>query len=186
MTDEPPATFCYAPEIELAAVSMLLQAPKRCALFFQQLDPSVHLREPRSRIIAQAIKLAWSELGAADWATVVQVVRELGAYEECGGSDGLNHVYSVAANSPGDQGSERIFGHYIEMLKSYARARAKSPAHPVYSLVGGRGTLYPNKVKRHKLDPDYLGQIQLAGKLYSAALWNQDQFLNIKLQPEPS
>jgi hypothetical protein len=179
----PPLSTHYAAEIERAMVSLLWHEPERCSQFFQQLDPALHLREPRSRIIAKAINLAFGELGTTDWATVIQVVRELGQYEECGGAEGLNEIYVAKAFRSSKEASDLLFAHYMEMLKTYAKARASKEDFPVARFVGGSGQLSPNKNKRYDSNPDFLGTIKITGHLYRAAAWLGTDGIRLKLLP---
>lgn len=179
----------YAPEIECALVSTLWHRPELCAHFLRRCDPLLHIFQPHLRIVVEAINTSWGELNTSDFATVVELVRASGAFEECGALEGLNSLYSLRSRSlcracDTLQGQERIFDYYCSLLSQYARRRAlPPPIRPVYGLAGGRGTLYPNKAKRAKWDADFTGSVRLAGKLYSAALWTQPDFFNIKLEP---
>jgi hypothetical protein len=176
------ANNTWALEIETAAVSTLWQEPVRCSSFLREIDPLVHLTQPHLRLILEAVNLAYGELGDADFATVVQVVREIGAFEEVGGLDGLNAVYSNAEHTP-----DALFAHYVETLKIYAAARnADPPRRPVTRFTGGKASLYLNKAKRRPNDPDYLGEARIRGHGYRLRGWlcEDREAVNITLEPQ--
>lgn len=186
----------WAHEVEEALVSMLWRQPYRCAQFLRECDLGTHLSQPHLRSLVSAIDLAYRELGACDFASVVQILRELGRLEDCGGLEELNNFYvhaeSVALSSqtldPGyvERGNERIFGFYLETLKTYALVRAQqglthfTPAR----FSGGAGELEFNKLRRKDTEPHFGGQVKVAGKLYQAAVWCQGNGnLALKLVP---
>ena len=70
LSNEPPMTFYFAPEIEVSAISILWREPARLAEFLRVCDPLVHLTQPHLRIILESIGIAYGELNTADWATV--------------------------------------------------------------------------------------------------------------------
>src|SRR5260370_33717469 len=116
-----PPTFILAPEIEQALVALCFQAPHRVAVVYRELDPQIHITRPELRFILEAIDLAYRELGLSDFASVVQVLRELGHFEDCGGLLGVNAVfeeYRYGFSSP--EAEEEIFTHYLQTLKTYA------------------------------------------------------------------
>ncbi len=184
------STFIWAPQIEVAVVSTIWHEPSRCAGFLRVCDPLVHLTQPHLRIILEAISIAYAELNAADWATVVEVVRELGALEEVGGLDGLNTVYSATEPSPSPDFRERvtdpIFAHHIELLQEYARARQMDPPRPVARFSGGRGTVRVNKASHRPANPEYIGDAIVRGIAYVVRVdvSSDGTFLNFRLEPK--
>jgi hypothetical protein len=170
-TDEPQTSY-FAPEIEEAAIAILWRQPERLGEFLREIDPAVHITQPHLRKILEAIDLGWRELGAVDFATIVTLVRELNYFEDCGGREGLNELWVAGdrnvATAPND---DVIFAHYVEMLKTYALARKSDGKFPCARFTGGSGELFPNKTKRRDSDPDFLGEIKIAGKLYRVAAW---------------
>jgi hypothetical protein len=181
---EPSATFHFALEIEQALVSLCFYAPERIALLKRELDPKVHFTRPELRHILEAIELAYRELGASDFASVITTLRELGRLEDCGGAAGVNQVfeeYRYGFSSP--EAEEQIFAHYIEMLRAYALGRQQTPPLPVYYFTGGKGTTTPNKLKQGVRDPDETGAAIVAGKNYAVKLWRNPEFTNLWLSP---
>jgi len=174
-----PESFIFAPEIEVATVSLIWKQPERCARFLRDLDPALHLSQPHLRYIVEAVALAYSELGCADWATVVGVLRELKHFEDCGELLGLNEVYSAVEITPV---SDQIFDHYVSMLQSYALGREKNQS--VYRFNRGDINLVKNKVKRIESAPDFIGEGKVAGRLYRAAAWTNTDGLSISLIPK--
>jgi hypothetical protein len=185
----PPAkeqhTFLFAPEIEQSAVSMCWHEPERLAIVYRELDPAIHFVQPHLRLVLEAINLAYGQLGCADWASVVQVVRESGHFEECGGLEGLNALYDLRAYGRDQARDEVILDNYLQMLKEYALNRAEEPPRPVYYFLHPKATLYRNKVKRTEAAADYLGVIRVAGKAFGVSAWRSldGEFLNLDLKP---
>jgi hypothetical protein len=174
-----PDSFIFAPEIEVATVSLLWKQPERCAAFLRDLDPAVHLTQPHLRHIVEAVTLAYRELGCADWATVAGVLRELKHFEDCGELLGLNEVYCAAEITPN---SDQIFTHYVSMLQAYALGRELN--QPVFRFNRGEIKLVPNKIKRSESAPDFIGTGKVAGRLYRAAAWTSADGLSISLIPK--
>ena len=87
MTTVPNAAWCI--EIELATVSTLWHQPQRLPDFLRVIDPQVHFTQPNLRHALDALTLSYGELGVdLDFPTVVEVIRELGTFDECGGLPG--------------------------------------------------------------------------------------------------
>jgi DnaB-like helicase N terminal domain len=180
---EPLCTFQFAPEIEQSLVSLCFYAPERIAALKRQLDLSVHFTRPELRFILQAIELAYGELPASDFASVIQTLRELGRLEDCGGPSKVNAIfeeYRYGFSSPQAEGE--IFDHYLDMLKRYALARSSN----TNVLFFNRGDLLlcPNKTKVSPHSPDYIGKGKVAGKPYLArAYQSKDGNLWVSLLP---
>jgi DnaB-like helicase N terminal domain len=181
---EPPHTFHFAPEIEQSMVSLCFYAPERIAVLKRELDPAVHFTRPELRHILQAIELAYRELGASDFASVITTLRELGRLEDCGGPSGVNAIfeeYRYGFSSP--QAQEEIFLHYLDMLKRYAVARSSNSN--VLFFNRGDLILSPNKAKQSQRSPDYIGNGKVAGKPYSATAYqSKDGNLCVSLLPK--
>jgi hypothetical protein len=174
---EPPPTFDFAPEIEQSLVSLCFYAPDRIAVLKRELDPQVHFTRPELRHILEAIDLAYRELGASDFASVIQILKELERLEDCGGPSGVNQVleeYRYGFSS--EQAQEQILAHYIEMLKAYASARSNQPQVNVYRFARGDITLVKNKTRTNDRCPDWIGEGKVAGRTYRASAFsNQDK-----------
>jgi DnaB-like helicase N terminal domain len=185
--DQSPPTFIFAPEIEQALVAACFQKPEWIAIVYRELDPSVHFTDPKVRHILAAIDLAYRELGSTDFASVIQVLREEGRLEACGGAAGVNSVleeYRYGFSSP--EAAEQIIAHYIETLKLYAINRKKDAPERVYRLTGGIATLALNKAKRRDFEPNYLGEARIAGRWYTvgASPSLDGSFLNFRFEPK--
>jgi hypothetical protein len=174
---EPPPTFLFAPEIEQSLVSLCFYAPERIAVLKCELDPALHITQPHLRHILEAIELAYRELGASDFASVIQTLRELGRLEDCGGPERVNAVFEeYRYGFSSEQALEEIFAHYIEMLKAYAQARTNQPPVNVYRFLRGDITLVKNKTRLSDRSPDWIGEGKVAGRTYRAtAFSNQDK-----------
>jgi hypothetical protein len=174
---EPPPTFHFAPEIEQSLVSLCFYAPERIAVLKRELDPQVHFTRPELRHILEAIELAYGELGASDFASVIQTLRELSRLEDCGGAPGVNQVFEeYRYGFSSEQAQEQIFAHYIEMLKAYAFARSNQPKVNVYRFLRGDITLVKNKTRQSDRAPDWIGEGKVAGRTYRASAFsNQDK-----------
>jgi hypothetical protein len=181
---EPLSTFNFAPEIEQSLVSLCFYAPERIALVYRQLDPALHITRPELRHILEAIDLAYRELGLRDFASLIQILRELGHLEACGGPPGVNAVleeYRYGFSCP--QAEAEIFDHYLDMLKRYALARSSNSI--VLFFNRGDLLLTPNKIKASPHSPDYIGIGKVAGKPYSArAYQSKDGNLCVSLLPK--
>lgn len=170
-------------EIETATVSTLWHQPHRLPEFRRIIDPQIHITQPHLRHILEAIELCYGELGIdLDFATVVEVVRELGTFNECGGIEGLNQVYTGAETT---LTTDHVFGHYVGMLQEYARARESHPPRRVTRFSGGKATLYLNKNKRSTRDPDYLGEARARGHNYSLRGWLAPDLESVNVTMDP-
>lgn len=175
-------TFCFAHQIEQSLVALCFQAPDRIAIVKRELDLEIHLTRPELRQILEAIDLAYRELGSSDFATVIQILAEQNRLEDCGGLAGVNAVleeyrYGFASS----QIEDRIFAHYLEMLKAYALGRATNSR--VYRFNRGDLTLATNKTKSAPTQPDLVGTGKIAGHLYRALGWKSAQNISISLIP---
>jgi hypothetical protein len=189
MSDQVPAILFFAPEIEMAVISLLWHEPERCAQFLREFDPAVAIIQPYLRTLLQAISLSWSEANAADWASVVQVLRELGQLEACGGLQALNEVYVLQ-----DYGQrlaqphlENIWRAYLAILRNCIENRVSDPPRPPDFFTRGELRLYATGKQAPK--PYAIGKGKIAGKLYQASAWLEAdqfgrQFLKIKCQIE--
>jgi hypothetical protein len=178
-----PQTFLFAPEIEQTIVSLLWHQPDRLPGFMRDLDPAVHITQPHLRKILEAISVAWGELGAdLDWPIVIQIIRELGHFEDCGGLEGLDEVYRAAEYGYSDRVlADQIFGHYLQMLRHYAQNRQADPPRKPDFFTRGALRLFPNKNKKSDSAPDAVGDGKIAGKLYSASAWIESDAFGQKI-----
>src|ERR1700747_2319123 len=143
---EPPPSFLFAHEIETSMIALVWHALDYVAAIKRELDPMLHFTQPHLRHLLEAIELSYRELGVADFASVVQILRELGQFEACGGLLGINAIFEQSRygfSSP--EAEKEVFDHYLEMLKTYAVNRNMDPPQKVYRFTGGKGTLSCNK-----------------------------------------
>ncbi len=182
----------YAPEIEAAMLGILWREPERLAVIKRELDPAVHFVQPALRWILEAMDLAYRELGTVDFASVIQVLRELGKLEEAGGLEGANEIWAEGdfLDSPVWQVTNKtqvLFDHYLGMLKSYAQSRQScSTFHP---FTSGKFQIFNNKLKCDLRDPDVIGQGRIAGRNYELKGWTRltdsgEEFLQCQLYPK--
>jgi DnaB-like helicase N terminal domain len=156
----------YAAEVESALVTLLWHEPDLLGATLRQLDPEAHFVVPAHRWILEAIRIVYGDQGCCDFALVVQVLRELGLLEDCGGLQGLNALYAQ------NWGYVSLLDEYISVLKEYAIQRGVDPCKPVYRYVGGHGTITLNKLKTKDIHPDYTGILKLSGRNYALSGWN--------------
>jgi hypothetical protein len=45
------------------------------------------------------------------------------------------------------------------------------------------GSIFPNQKKTSDNQPDFKGQVNVAGKLFDIAIWNKGKFQSIKISP---
>jgi hypothetical protein len=164
-------TFYFAPEIEEALVSFAWHEPERLASVYRELDPALHITQPHLRWLLEAIDLTYRDLGCVNFEVVIQALRETGHLEDCGGLDGASHVYGLEEFGRDDaERNQKIFKHYLSMLKTYAVHRAGDP-HSVTRFTNGELYLSVNKTKTKDSDPDLVGHGNVAGRSYKAAAW---------------
>jgi hypothetical protein len=107
----------YSNEIERSLVSILWHHPQYVDFVLLNLDPELHFINPDLRIILEMIAVVWWELGAVDWASVVQAVREVDIIEDVGGLQGLNDVFTDCGHYPeGYPNPEPFVKEYIRLL----------------------------------------------------------------------
>src|SRR5262245_13041968 len=181
---EQPQTFYFAPEIEYSIVCMLWHEPDRCGTFFRELDPQIHLTQPKLRFIVEAIDLSYRELGTTDFAIVADTLHELGKLEECGGKEGLLEVFNAVFHRAPRETNNEIFPHYIEMLKGYAIGRANKT--DVLRFNRGDVFLVKNKTRKSAGSPDLIGSARVAGRHYRAIGFHNktDDSFSISLIPD--
>jgi len=168
---KPPPSFHFANEIEQSVISILWHEPDRLGGFCREIDPGVHLSQPHLRIILHALDLAYRELNSCDFAIIVQVVGELGLFEEVGGREGLNRVFAIHEHRSSRENIDAIFAHYVNMLKAYALGRSNHT--PIYRFNRGDICLVQNLNKHGPNSPDLLGQGRIAGRAYRAIGFHQ-------------
>jgi hypothetical protein len=159
-----------APEIELALVAGLWHEPFRLAPTLRWLDLDAHLSQPYLRLVTHALARCYSELGAADFATVVTCLRQLGQLDECGGVQSLDAIYEARWYAP-------LFDLYGQFLRSTAlRRQGELQALPPF-FSGGIGRLTLNKVGQ---SPHYIGSARIAGHSYRISGWGKDENIDLK------
>jgi hypothetical protein len=183
-------TFVYAPEIEAALVSTVWHQPEWLATVYRELDPAIHWSQPHLRWLLEAIDLAYRDLGCVNFEVVIQVLRETGHLEDCGGLDGVNQIYGLEEYGREDAvRNGKIFRHYLEMLKTYAVHRSQVPPRPVYAFTSGSLVLHQNKVKTSQNSPEAIGEGKIAGRSYRTSMWIQtdehgQKIFKVSLMPE--
>jgi hypothetical protein len=138
------------PEIELAFVATLWHEPEHLAATLRWLVPDVHLRQPYLRLVIHTLALCYAELGACDWPSVLACITELGYFDECGGREGLDSLYSCRWYAP-------FFPYYSEELKRAGLARMGKTFPPRFT--GGTGSIFYSNQR-------FAGSARIAGKLY--------------------
>lgn len=155
----------YAPEVEEALVTLVWHNPQLLPRVLRCLDPGVHILQEHLRFILEAIQLSSDLLGASDFATVVQALREDGRFEACGELIGLDALWTK------NYGYESLLDYYIELLKIYASKRLERNPARVLIFSGGKGTIHLNKAKENPKEPDYVGSALIRGRKYQIAGW---------------
>jgi hypothetical protein len=180
-------TCYFAPEIEQSVVSLLWHEPERLAGFYRDFDLGLHIGQIHLHIILDAINQAYGELGTTDFATVAQIVRELGKLTTIGGLDGLNQVYTAQLYGREDRSrTDKIWTEYLRLLRYYAQNRKQDPPRQTDFFTKGWLKLYPNKTKYSELSPDATGTGKIAGRTYLATARLEldplgEEFFNISL-----
>lgn len=159
-----------APEIEMALVAGLWHEPERLAQTLRWLDPDAHLVQPFLRLVVSALGRCYAELGAVDFASVVECLRELGQLEECGNLEGLDQLYEARWYAP-------LFELYGQFLRDTALRRQADPQKLPPFFSGGIGRLTLNKVGQ---SPHYIGSARIAGHSYRLSGWGKDENIDLK------
>jgi hypothetical protein len=169
----------YAPEVETALVSLVWRHPEYLEPVLRELDPETHFVQPHCRHILKAVQLVFTQLGATDWSSIVQALREQKLLEETGNLVLLDEVFTYDACGS-------LLNYYIDLLKDYAKQRKADPTQPVYRFTGGRIQLQTNPHWGDEGDPDYFGVGFVAGKKYNVKGWvsrPEDKSAELKLYP---
>jgi DnaB-like helicase N terminal domain len=185
---EDESTFYWAVEIERSLVALIWHHPEYLAPARRELDFGAHFSVPAHRRILEAISLVHGEIGELDFTCVVHAVRELGAFDECGQSEGLNEIYTDGGRSyDGHRHPEIFFREYVRLLKMYGAARRTDPFTTVRRYTSGRGHLQRNKLATRPTHPAVVGKIRrcCCGKRCTIAGWpGEEGTLNLTLTPE--
>jgi hypothetical protein len=186
---EEPITRHFAPQIERSFTSLLWHAPQYLDMARSQLDFELHISIRAYRKILEAITIVYGDLGIdLDFPCVAKCVAELDAFDECGGLQGLDQVFTDADHYPeGRSRPEPVIREYIRMLKEYAVARKTDPYQVVRRYTCGRGYLQRNKLATKPTHPSVIGKIQrcCCGQRCTIAGWpGEDGNLNLTLTPE--
>ena len=167
-----PAPQTYsALEIEEALLGLVWHQPGLLPNCLQKLVPDLHLSQPNKTLL-ETILYCSREMGACDWATVIEALRQLGELEACGDKVILDQIYS-------NPGFECLLSWYIEILADYASARTEEPPRSGSFFSGGKGQLTANKA-RTGTSADVIGVAVIAGKPYSIRGWSAKDFLDQK------
>jgi hypothetical protein len=164
-----------APEIERALLAGLWHEPDRLPETMRWLSPNAHLSQPSLRLVLEAISRCYSELGAADFATVVECLRELGYLAECGGIEALDELYEACWYPP-------LWHLYGDFLRDLALRRAGEPHSPAPFFSGGSGCLSLNLVRKTELHPLYIGTARIRGHNYSIRGWSRGKEAGVELK----
>jgi hypothetical protein len=151
------------------------------------LDPDIHFLDPALRIVLEMLSVVYWQIGALDWASVIQALREVNEIEACGGLEGLNEIYTDGGHYPEGrlpQFAEAFVREYIQLLYDYANQRESDPTKPVYRFTGGKGKLRLNKLARCDSDPSDVGEALICGRRYKILGWCDGNELVIKFYPE--
>jgi len=180
-------TLSWAEEVERALLAILWWHPLLIGLVRRELDPSIHLTLPKHRYILEAIEIAFREIGDVTWETVVQVILEIPkAFDECGGKEGLNEVYTDQGHYPsGPRNPEPIVAEYIRFLKACAIQRGIDPTKPVLHYTVGWGFLRRNKLAISSQHPVATGNAHFLGHYLRLAGWpDGDEQMKLRFEIE--
>jgi hypothetical protein len=170
---EPPISFHWCHEVELATVSGLWHHPEFFELAHEELDFDLHFTVPKHRTLLRAIEAiySWScSEGIPNYTSVVHLIRETCQFEECGGHQGINEVFDYAYYNAGCY-QEVVLREHIRLLKEYAFARAIDPFKAVKYYSGGRATLRRNKLASHDRHSVIVGEGIWEGVRFRVAGW---------------
>ena len=190
MSAELSRTLRWGKEVERSLVAIVWHHPHFLWLVRKELDPADHFTLPAHRYILDAISVVCSDHDNVNWHTVVQAICEMpGAFEECGGKEGLNQIFTDDGHCPqGPCDPEPFVAEYIRFLKACAIQRGIDPGKPVLHYTVARGILQLNKLATKPEHPTITGKLYVpVPGTYSLAGWPQgDSQVNIKGQLERS
>jgi hypothetical protein len=152
-------TFYSSPTIEDATVAMIWRDPNLLEQFLcdpRFSGPQVFLQQ-HCKEITRAIYLVTKQIGAADFASVAQCMKELGTFTECGGFAGLNDIYRLGEPTPY---IAQIFDHYLDILQTYANGRAQDPPMQSWPFTAGAIHRTIDEMKDEYLRQNRLGERQ--------------------------
>jgi hypothetical protein len=181
-------TLRWALEQERSVASIIWHYPEYLGLVQRELDPQIHFTIPAYRLVLEGIALVDQKCATADWASVLQCICEIpGAFEECGGLQGLNAIFTDDNHYPeGPRADlvERILLDRIRFLKEAAVVRGVDPSQPVPHYTTGRGFLQKNKLATRPTHPVATGDARCAwcGRPNALAGWPEgEERLALKL-----
>jgi hypothetical protein len=183
----------WALEIERSVINILWHYPEYLGLVQRELDLRVHFTLPAYRHVLEALQIVAEKCGTADWASVLECVCEIpGAFDECGGKEGLNRIFTDDNRYPESvrpEFAEPILKDRIRFLKEAAIVRGTDPTKPVLHYTVGWGVLRRNKLAIKSQHPVAIGEIRccFCGRTSALAAWPQgDNGLKLKGTPERS
>jgi hypothetical protein len=186
MSTELSTTLRWAKEFERSLVSICWWCPEYLGQVRRELDPSVHFTLPCHGLVLQAIEIAYRELGDVTWETVVQVVSEIGGFQECGEKPGLNDIFTNENHYPWGPRNPAVFvPEYIRLLKECAIIRKIDPTKPVPHYTVGWGSLRRNKLAISSQHPVATGNAHFLGHHLRLAGWpDGDDQMKLRLELE--
>jgi hypothetical protein len=188
MTAELHSTLYWAPEVEVETLGLLWWHPHLIALAQSKLDPSIHFTLPHHRTVLEALSIVFRDENCCPWGSVVAVVIELGGFEECGGKEGLNAIFTSDGRYPwgvSAEGAEPILRDHVRYLKKAAEIRGEDPSRALLHHTGGRGFLQKNKLATKPEHPVAVGEAHVLGHKFNLAGWPDGDGVKFKLELVP-
>jgi hypothetical protein len=185
MTSELHPTLQWALEIECESLGLLWHHPHLIGLAQRELDPAIHFTLPHHRTVLEALSIVYREEGHTQWALVVACVIELGGFEEAGGKEGLNTIFTGNNHYPWGVNAgeaEPILRYYITFLKQAAEIRGIDPSKPLNHYTGGHGFLQKNKAATKPTHPPVIGKEYLFGHQFNVFGWPAGDGVKFKLE----
>jgi hypothetical protein len=181
-------TLYWAPEVEVETLGILWWHPHLIGVAQQKLDPAVHFTSPCHRTVLEALSIVFRDENHCPWGSVAACVIELGGFEECGGKEGLNAIFTSDGRYPwgiSAEGAERILHDHVRYLKEAAIIRGEDPSKAHLHHTGGHGFLQKNKLATKSTHPVVVGEAQVLGHKFNLAGWPAGEGIKLTFELVP-
>ena len=178
-------TLHWAPEVERATLAIAWWHPHLVGIIQRELHPDIHFTVLQYRIVLEVLSIVFRQEGHTEFQSVVACIIELGAFEECGGREGLNEILTDRNQHPwgvSQESAEPILRDHIRYLKEAAKIRGVDPTKPFIHYTGGHGFLQKNKAATKPTHPVVIGKARLFGHQFNLAGWSAGEDVKLTFE----